>query len=158
MWAGLNWHFKRDLHWLFFIYQTSRRVIRQEEISGWDNSWRGRFTLTSPEIILSCELLQFAVFLFSPLVVTSHGNGNGQVSVDSPRAAARAGTFWISERRMAASTLFRHFGTSTVVPLWIQQHCRRGSFLLPVCLLELQNQHYRLQLWASGKRMSGALV
>lgn len=49
--------------------------------------------LTPPEISLTSELLQCAGFLFSPLVVTGHGNGNGQVSVDSPCAAARAGTF-----------------------------------------------------------------
>lgn len=89
-------------------------------------------------------------------MVTS--KGNGQVSLDSPCAAASAGVLWVSTRRMAAAKLFRHGARGTEVSPWLQQHCRGGDVLLPVCLLELQHQHNRLQLCPSGKRSSAALV
>lgn len=58
-----------------------------------DEKIAGGEGLRSPKVSLTSELLQCTGFLFSPLVGTGHGNGNGQVSVDSPCAAARAGTF-----------------------------------------------------------------
>lgn len=100
----------------------------------------------------STQLLHFTAFSSTvSLVGASHGYWFGQVSVVSTAAAASLWAIWGSARKLAAWGIFRHHQWCTKVPQWLQQHRRGGVFPQCLCQLELQHQHNRPQLKASGK-------
>lgn len=136
------------------------RLRRGKRRGGWDNSSRGKVYshFIGASLFLSPNSFSFQFFSSTlSLVEARDGDWCGQVSVDSPAAAASLGTLWGSARKLAARGIFRQHHWCIKVPQRLQQHCWGGVFLQRVCQLELQHQHNGPQLRASGRTTSGVL-